>query len=110
MNRREFNKLLGMGVLATQAFPGVVMAGSKGGGPGEFPRVPLGVCDHALRTMRPTADDLVDYAIEHRLDAVQLNTLRALEDRGDDNYLARLRSREQQAMLPWTLGSGIILP
>ena len=108
MKRREFGKLIGMGALAMQAFPGVIMAGYKGGNPGALPRVPLGVCDHALRTLRPTADDLVDYAVRHRLDAVQLNTLRALVNRGDDNYLARLRSRAADEGIGWTVGVGSI--
>jgi len=108
MNRREFNRLVGMSALAMQAFPGVVMAGSKSASPGALPRVPLGVCDHALRTMKPTADDLVDYAIEDRLDALQLNTLRALEKRGDDNYLAGVKSRAEDHGMTWYVGVGSI--
>jgi sugar phosphate isomerase/epimerase len=108
MNRREFSKLIGMSALAMQAFPGVAMAGNKGGTSAELPGVPLGVCDHALRAMNPTADDLVDYAIEHRLDALQLNTLRALENRGDDKYLARLKSRAAEHEIAWTVGVGSI--
>jgi len=97
-----------MGVLAAQAFPGIVMAGNKGTSLGALPRVPLGVCDHALRTMRPTADQLVDYAIKHRLDAVQLNTLRPLEDRSNDKYLAGLKSRATDHGITWTVGVGSI--
>jgi hypothetical protein len=48
MKRREFGKLIGMGALAMQAFPGVIMAGYKGGNPGALPRVPLDVCGAML--------------------------------------------------------------
>ncbi len=66
------------------------------------------MCDHALRTMKPTADQLIDYAVERRLDALQLNTLRALENRADDKYLARLKSRTADHGMTWTVGVGSI--
>lgn len=108
MNRREFSKLIGMGTLAMNAFPGIVMSASQAGKASDTPRIPLGVCDHALRGMRLNADQLLDYAVAHRLDCVMLNTLRALEDRSDDQYLARIKSRSADAGVGWSVGVGSI--
>ena len=64
MKRREFNKLAGLGALAMHSFPAISPATLFAAEPNQLPRVPLGVCDHALRAMKPTADQVLDYAIE----------------------------------------------
>jgi sugar phosphate isomerase/epimerase len=106
MKRREFNKLAG-GAIALQALPTSLAASLFAAQSAEVPRIPLGVCDHALRAMRPTADQVIDYAIEHRLDAVQLNSFRPLESR-DDAYLKHLREKTAHNGIGMYLGAGSI--
>jgi hypothetical protein len=43
------------------------------------PKIPLGVGNHSLRAWRPSAMELIDFAIEHNLDSVQFNTLNPFE-------------------------------
>lgn len=44
---------------------------------GKSPTVPLGVCNYALRGMKPKAKQIVEYAIEHKLDSVLINSFRS---------------------------------
>ena len=107
MKRREFNKLAGAAALALQTLPGASLAGLSGSKDEDLSRVPLGVCDHALRAMRPTADQVIDYAIGQRLDVVQLNSFRPLESR-DEAYLNGLRDRAADHGIRMYLGAGSI--
>jgi len=107
MKRREFNKLAGLSALTLHSLPAISSASLFAAETDELPRVPLGVCDHALRTMKVTADQLIDYAIKHRLDAVQLNSFRPLDSR-DDAYLGRLREKAAANGIGLYLGAGSI--
>lgn len=107
MKRRDFNKLAGLSALALQSIPGISSASLFAAEEGELPRVPLGFCDHSLRGMQPTTDQVIDYAIEHRLDAIQLNSFRPLESR-DDEYLERLREKAANDGIRIYLGAGSI--
>ena len=107
MNRREFNRIAGLSALSLQVLPAVSAAGLAKSDVDGLARVPLGVCDHALRGMRLTADQVLDYAISNRLDAVQLNSFRPLESR-DDAYLKGLRDRAASHDIGFYLGAGSI--
>ena len=107
MNRREFNKLVGMSSLALGAFPAFSVAGMQNGNCDTLPRVPLGFCDHSLRTMKPTVDQMIDYAIENRLDYLLLNSFRPLESR-EDQYLSRLKERADRHDIRIHVGAGSI--
>ncbi len=41
--------------------------------------IPLGVANHSLRGIRPSAKELIEFAIEHKMDSVQFNTLKPFE-------------------------------
>lgn len=107
MNRREFSKMAGLSALSLQVLPAMSAAGVADSDMGGLARVPLGVCDHALRAMRLTADQVIDYAIEHQLDAVQLNSFRPLESR-DDVYLQRLNEKATSNNIAMYIGAGSI--
>jgi hypothetical protein len=71
--------MAGLGALAMQGYPAVLSAGIF-----RYPQktslnIPLGVGNHSLRGMRPSARELVEFAIEHQLDSVQFNTLKPFE-------------------------------
>jgi sugar phosphate isomerase/epimerase len=57
--------------------------------------------------MKPTAGQMIDYAIRHRLDVVQLNSFRPLESR-DDAYLKHLREKASDNDIRIYLGAGSI--
>jgi len=67
MKRREFGKIVGLNVLAMQLLPSFAVAESL--------KVPLGVCNHSLRSMGLNAQQLIEYANDQNLDSVLLNTL-----------------------------------
>lgn len=107
MNRREFNKMAGISALSLQVLPAMSAASLPESDMEGLERVPLGVCDHALRAMRLTADQVIDYAIKHRLDAVQLNSFRPLESR-DEAYLQHLREKATSNNITMYIGAGSI--
>jgi sugar phosphate isomerase/epimerase len=57
--------------------------------------------------MKPTADQLIDYAVEHELDSILLNSFRPLESREDD-YLDRLKDRAGDHDIRMYVGAGSI--
>lgn len=79
MNRREFSRITGLGALAFYTFPVKSSAGFINRHPETSLNIPLGVANHSLRAWRPSSKELIEFAIEHRLDSVQLNTLKPFE-------------------------------
>lgn len=79
MNRRAFTKMAGLGAVAIQSFPAVSSAMRSLHEQETGANIPLGICNHTLRAMQPTARELIEFAIEHRLDSVQFNTLKPFE-------------------------------
>ena len=90
MKRREFTKMAGMGALAVSSFPSIASSMVSPYEGGRSTAVPLGICNHALRGMRPNATQLIEFAIEHKLDCVQYNTLTVFESL-EEAYLAKLK-------------------
>ena len=79
MKRRDFSKMAGLSVLAMHSFPSVTSAMLSKNEPMGSSKVPLGVCSHSLRGMRLKAKQLIEYAIEHRLDSVLFNSFQSFE-------------------------------
>ncbi|MCU0473117.1 MAG: sugar phosphate isomerase/epimerase [Bacteroidales bacterium] len=73
MKRRDFSKMAGLGVLAMHSFPTITTAMLSKNEPIGSSKVPIGVCNHSLRGMNLKAKQLVEYAIEHKLDSVLVN-------------------------------------
>ena len=70
-------------------------------------RIPLGICNHTLRAMRPTAGELIGFAIEHNLDSVQFNTLKPFESL-EQEHLESLRERAMTHEISIYVGVGSI--
>jgi sugar phosphate isomerase/epimerase len=51
----------------------------------------LGVANHSLRGKRPSAKELIEFAIEHQLDSVQFNTLKPFESL-DNQHLESIKA------------------
>ncbi len=79
MKRRDFAKMTGLSALAIHSLPvsaSALMSGIEGE---RSSNIPLGIGNHSLRGMRPNARELIEFAIEHKLDSVQFNTLKPFE-------------------------------
>lgn len=76
MNRRNFINMVGSGAMA---FTSSVFAGNLNEKPFQSSKIPLGLCNHSLRGLRLNAKQLLDYAIEQKLDSLLLNTLRTFD-------------------------------
>jgi sugar phosphate isomerase/epimerase len=107
MNRREFSKITMLGTLAFQSFPAATSANLlKQKNAGSLP-IPLGVGNHSLRTMRPNAQELLEFAINNQLDSVQFNTLKPFESL-DDKHLIKLKKLAKSNDISIYLGVGSI--
>ncbi len=70
MLRRDFTKIIGLGVLAMQSFPTFAWADILNNSQLQSYKIPLGLCNHSLRSMRLNAQQLIEFAIEQKLDSV----------------------------------------
>ncbi len=107
MKRREFTKMAGLGALALNTLPAAASGFIPGHERDGSLNVPLGIGNHSLRAMRPTATKLVEYAIDKRLDSVQFNTL-SVFDSFEDTYLARIRDLARANDISIYVGVGSI--
>lgn len=115
MNRRDFTRMTGLGAFAMHALPSVVAGNVPAAKSGIIPvtetipklKVPLGIGNHSLRAWRPGARELIDYAIEHRLDSVQFNTLEPFEDL-DEQHLKKLKAHAKAHDISIYVGVGSI--
>ncbi|MFC2081443.1 sugar phosphate isomerase/epimerase family protein [Bacteroidota bacterium] len=92
MKRREFSKMAGMSLLAMQSFPFATSAMLSEKEHMGATKVPIGVCNYSLRGLRLKAEQVIEYAIEHRLDSVLINVFRSFESI-EAKHLAEVRSR-----------------
>ena len=107
MKRRSFAKAVGLSAMALQTFPGMVSGKIFSGSSAMDASVPLGVCNHALRSMKPNARQLIEYAIEQKLDSVLLNTFQPFESL-DTSYLTALGEMARANAVSIYVGVGSI--
>ena len=103
MKRRHFIKSAGMAIAATQSFPSI---GSQFLNESSA-KVPIGLCNHSLRSMRLNAKQLIQFAIKHKLDSVLFNNLQPLESL-DESYLKDLKKLAQSGGVSIFIGAGNI--
>jgi sugar phosphate isomerase/epimerase len=70
-------------------------------------KIPLGLCNHSLRSMRLNAQQLIEYAIDQNLDSVLLNTFQPFASR-DDAHLATLSKIAKSNDISIFVGTGSI--
>jgi hypothetical protein len=63
MNRRDFTKVAGLGMLAMQILPKSALAIRLFNKPSGNTKIPLGLCEHSLRSLDLNAKQLIDYEI-----------------------------------------------
>jgi sugar phosphate isomerase/epimerase len=107
MQHRDFIKTITLGTLAIGSFPAFSSAGIVNNPQPQIPKIPLGLCNHSLRSMRLNARQLIEYAIEQKLDSVLLNTFQPFESL-DDGHLERLKKIAKTNNISIYIGAGSI--
>lgn len=107
MKRRDFTKIAGMSMLAFQSSPAFTLNEFLKNKPSEYARIPLGLCNHSLRSMQLNAQQLIRYAIDQQLDSVLLNTFQPLENLESD-YLSGLSEIAKRNDVSIYIGAGSI--
>ena len=65
----------------------------------------MGLCNHSLRSLKLNARQLIEYAIEQKLDSVLLNTLQPFETL-DTSHLSGLSKMAKANDVTYLCGSG----
>lgn len=107
MRRRDFTKMAGLSALAIQsshAFAFTELLNNKSSGSA---RIPLGLCNHSLRSLNLNAQQLIEYAIEHKLDSLLLNTFQPLVNL-EPEYLSGLSKMAKSNRISIYIGAGSI--
>jgi len=107
MQRRGFTKIAGLGLLAIQSLPVSASLKMVEADQPVVPRIPLGLCNHSLRGMKLNAKQLIEYAIEQKLDSVLLNTFQPFESL-ESSYLSELRKMANTSGITIYIGTGSI--
>jgi sugar phosphate isomerase/epimerase len=107
MKRRDFTKITGFGLLALQSFPAFTSIELLEIKPSESAKIPLGLCNHSLRSMQLNAQQLIEYAIDQRLDSILLNTFQPFESL-DATYLSNLSKIAKSNDVSIYIGAGSI--
>ena len=103
MDRREFSKIALAGALALPSLPALAASGFSNASS----RIPLGVCNHSLRGLKPNVSELIDYAIDNRLDSILLNNFAPLESR-EAAYLKKIKQKASDNDISIYVGAGSI--
>jgi sugar phosphate isomerase/epimerase len=107
MDRREFTRLTALSALALHAIPAISSSEMLEADHPASLDVPLGVGNHSLRGLRPNANELIDFAIQHKLDSVQFNTLKPFESL-ENKHLASIRKKAKENDISIYVGVGSI--
>jgi len=107
MKRRDFAKTVGLAAIGIQSY---AVAGSSNFlelNSLKSIRVPLGLCDHSLRSSKLNTLQLIEYAIQHQLDSVMLNTLKPFQSL-EENHLLKLKQLADNHNISLYIGAGSI--
>ena len=107
MDRRNFTKTIGLAAIGVQTYA----AGSSEvlfiENLNKSKRIPLGLCNHSLRSSRLNAQQLIQYAIEEQLDSVMLNTLKPFQSL-EESHLVQLKQLADSHNISLYIGAGSI--
>ena len=107
MDRRHFTKLLGLSAMGTQT-----VAASIGESllvPDFFKsqKIPLGLCNHSLRSSKLNVQELIEYAIDAKLDSVLINNLPTFQSL-ETSHLLQLKELANNNDISLYIGAGCI--
>ena len=106
MQRRDIIKIIGLGALAMQSFPSY-SAALLNNAQQQTLKIPLGLCNHSLRSMRLNTRQIIEFAIEHKLDSVLLNTFQPFESL-ESSHMAELSKLAKSNDVSIYIGIGSI--
>ena len=107
MKRREFSKNAALGLIAMHSLPVNAWTEDIKNSSSNTVKVPIGLCNHSLRGMRLNARQLIEYAIQQKLDSVLFNTLSPFENL-DNSYLSQLKEMANKNGVSIYIGVGSI--
>ena len=107
MKRHDFIKITGFGLLALQSFPAFALNDFLKNKPSESDRIPLGLCNHSFRSLQLNAQQLIEFAIDKKLDSVLLNTFQPFDNPGTE-YLSGLSKMAKSNEVSIYIGAGSI--
>ena len=103
MNRRKFTRNLTFGVLGIQT----VHAFSCESLLFKPSKIPLGLCNHALKTMKLNGKQLLQYAIDNKFDSVLFNSISIFKSL-EASYLAEIKTLSDKNNITLFIGVGSI--
>ncbi|WP_462317189.1 sugar phosphate isomerase/epimerase family protein [Marinilabilia sp.] len=106
MKRRDFIKQTGLSLAGLNVLSGFT-AVQLDKRVGQDSNIPLGVCNHSLRGLHFNVRQLLQYALEQKLDSILVNTLNPFE-RLDNEYLNLLSQLALQDSISIYVGVGSI--
>lgn len=107
MLRRKFTIIAGLATLAMHSFPKMASTEVIRNSQSNAAKIPLGLCNHSLRSMRLNAQQLIEYAIAQKLDSVLLNTFQPFESL-DEAHLSNLSKIAKSNDVSIYIGAGSI--
>ena len=107
MQRRNFVKVIGLGTFAVRTVPAFAQYELLNNKPSESAKIPLGLCNHSLRSRNLNAQQLVEYAKEQKLDSILLNTFQPFKSL-DKTYLSKLSKIAKSNAVSIYVGAGSI--
>ncbi len=106
MERRNFTKIAGLGMLAVYSHTAFGSFKISDDQPISA-KIPLGLCNHSLRSMGLNARQFIEYAAKNKLDSILLNTFQPFENL-DEKHLTDLRKLAQSNDISIYVGAGSI--
>lgn len=107
MNRRNFTKIIGLGTIGIQSFTSMAATDLVDFELFKSSKIPLGLCNHSLRSMKLNVQQLIEYAIEHQLDSVLVNNLPPFQSL-EKSHLLKLREMADKNNISLYIGAGSI--
>lgn len=107
MDRRNFTKTVGLAAIGIQTYAASSSLDVFNVNINKSDRIPLGLCNHSLRSSRLNAQQLIQYAIENQLDSVMLNTLNPFKST-EESHLVQLKELSDSHNISLYIGAGSI--
>lgn len=107
MDRRNFTKTAGLATIGIHTYAASNSLDFFKANFNLSDRIPLGLCNHSLRSRRLNAHQLIQYAIENQLDSVMLNTLNPFQST-EESHLVQLRKLADSHHISLYIGAGSI--
>ncbi len=107
MDRRNFIEIIGLGSIGIQSFTSMAASELVKFDLFKSPKIPLGLCNHSLRSSKLNAQQLIQYAIEHQLDSVMLNTFKPFQSL-EESHLLHLKQLADSHYISLYIGAGSI--